>query len=73
MIYEILFSVVGALMMLLFVMIDKYRKQLNRANKWKSDYFAIKSTLDRERNNADKLPFDKEWINDTSSWSKVNI
>ena len=61
MIYEILFSVVGVLMILLFIMIDKYRKQLNRANKWKSDYFAIKSTLDRERNNADKLPFDKDW------------
>ena len=52
---------------------NRYRIQLNRANKWKSDYFAIKSTLDRERNNADKLPFDKEWVNDTSSWSKVNI
>ena len=53
MIYEILFSVVGVLMILLFIMIDKYRKQLNRADKWKSDYFAIKSVLDDERNKVD--------------------
>ena len=40
-------------MILLFIMIDRYRKQLNRANKWKSDYFAIKSVLDDERNKVD--------------------
>jgi len=73
MIYEILFSIVGVLMMLLFTMIDKYRKQLKRANKWRSDYFAIKSTLDRVCQKMDDIkPKKKGLWPDPESWEDRN-
>jgi len=48
MIYEVLFSLIGILIILLWIMIDKYRNQFKRANGWKADYIACKQTLDEK-------------------------
>jgi len=68
----IILSVALVELMLIFIVVNKYKKAQKRYLSWKADYFALKSVLDAERNNADKLPFDKEWV-DTSSWAKVRI
>lgn len=49
MIVDILLSIVVVMCFLLYIMINKYRKQLKRADKWKADYWACKSALDVER------------------------
>ena len=67
---SIILSVALVELMLIFIVINKYRKAQKRYLSWKADYFAIKSVLDAERNNVDKLPFDKEWMN-TTSWAKL--
>mgnify|MGYP003640995490 FL=1 len=50
---EILLSVIIMLGLLIYIMIDKYRKQLKRANGWKADYIVCKQLLD-ERNSKFK-------------------
>ena len=49
MIVDILLSIVVVMCFLLYIMINKYRKQLKRADKCKADYWACKSALDVER------------------------
>ena len=40
MIYEMLFSIIGILIVLLYIMYDKYSREHKRAESWKSDYEA---------------------------------
>ena len=73
----IILSVALVELLLICIIINKYRNAQKRYLSWKDDYFALKSVLDkelnRERNNADKLPFDKGWIDRPASWAKVTI
>ena len=53
MIYEMLFSIIGILIVLLYIMYDKYSREHKRAESWKSDYEACLKNYNEYKNRKD--------------------
>jgi len=47
MILEITSSIILVLLIIVYILMNKLRKEMKRATRWKADYFAAKSTLDQ--------------------------
>lgn len=71
MMYEMLFSIIGVLIVLLCIMYDKYNREHKRAESWKSDYEACLKNYNYYKDRVESKSV--EDLATSVAWSKVKV